>query len=87
MVENKEYKPKLKDLEKEVIFCFGDAVHYKDGQIAAPPNAPFESVYSNPEFYIEKGCLDACKSLWDLNITNKKKKTLTGLFFLLKYSV
>ncbi len=75
MAENKEYNPKLKEnLEKEVVFRFGEAVHYKDGQIAAPPNAPFENVYSNPELYIEKGCLDACKSLWDLNITTQESE-------------
>ena len=43
--------------------------HYKDGSISAPHSVDLETIVKQPEVFIEKGCLEACKLLWDLNIS------------------
>lgn len=42
--------------------------HYSNGRIVANRGVSMEEIFENPEMFIEKGCLKACKALWDLNI-------------------
>lgn len=42
--------------------------HFANGRIVASRNVPLEEIEENPAMFIEKGCLQACKALWDLNI-------------------
>lgn len=46
--------------------------HDKDGRIALNCDISLEEMINQPEVFIEKGCLDACIALWDLNITTRE---------------
>lgn len=65
-----------KETDKEILYVHDKikekVVHTKSGRIALICDLDLELIVEQPEIFIEKGCLEACKALWDLNITTRE---------------
>lgn len=65
-----------KQTEEEIVYAHDlskqKIVHTKNGRISLNCDLDLELIVEQPEVFIEKGCLDACKALWDLNITTRE---------------
>jgi hypothetical protein len=60
----------MKDVKEHRLGPNGELVveHYEDGRISAPILGLEDIMKIGPEMFIEKGALEICKKLWDLNI-------------------
>jgi len=56
-------------------------IHLDNGAITAAPDIPMADFQQNPELFIEKGCLDICKKLWELNIPTRESEAHSGHSF------